>query len=333
MSAEAFSDKTPLASGQVHYPGQLADEFRIPLERALREGLGRAELPLSDPEEPHWDEILDILDESLEPWDEEGRLRRSRDLLQRILDSLPLEVFWKDGGSHYLGANRRFLAEAGLESPAELLGLSDFDLPWRERAEKCRDEDYRLMHQGLGRLETEEMRQGADGDRRWFRKVKEPVRDAGGEPLGVIGYCQEITGAREEADAEAGPARPGALGRLLLAGGGHALREGLRRGAEEAGCVVDWAPDAPAVKAALRFGLFDLVLADGDDNRLDALTLCRELGPGAPPFLVLSARPAVDVAALCREAGASELLPKPLEPAQLRRVLDRWLGESESLPA
>jgi len=293
MSAEAFSDKTPLASGQVHYPGQLADEFRIPLERALREGLGRAELPLSDPEEPHWDEILDILDESLEPWDEEGRLRRSRDLLQRILDSLPLEVFWK----------------------------------------KCRDEDYRLMHQGLGRLETEEMRQGADGDRRWFRKVKEPVRDAGGEPLGVIGYCQEITGAREEADAEAGPARPGALGRLLLAGGGHALREGLRRGAEEAGCVVDWAPDADAVKAALRFGLFDLVLADGDDNRLDALTLCRELGPGAPPFLVLSARPAVDVAALCREAGASELLPKPLEPAQLRRVLDRWLGESESLPA
>jgi PAS domain-containing protein len=54
----------------------------------------------------------------------------STELLQKVLDTIPQSVFWKDRDSVYLGCNHLFAELAGLKSSTEIVGLTDFDLPW-----------------------------------------------------------------------------------------------------------------------------------------------------------------------------------------------------------
>jgi len=55
-------------------------------------------------------------------------LQESQQFLETILNTFPLSVFWKNRESQYLGANSRFLEDAGLNSVDELVGKNDFDL-------------------------------------------------------------------------------------------------------------------------------------------------------------------------------------------------------------
>lgn len=332
MSAEHASEKPSLDFGAYDSRGAPADGFRLPLEQALEEGLGGLEIPLSssDRSGEDWAAVLEVLDKSLVPYEADAYLHRSRDLMQQVLDTLPLAVYWKDRDSHYLGGNQLFARDAGLGGIGELAGLSDFDLPWRGKAEKCRDEDFQIMKGVIPQIDVEELRQSPGGEKRWFRVRKGTLHDQEGKVVGILGSYQDIT--HEKVDPARDGLAPVAGGRVLLAGGSISLRESLRKIVEKAGCQVETAGGRAAAQAALRFGLFDLVLADGDDGQLDVLDLCRELGseadPGAGvPFLILSAHPTEDVAALCREAGGSELLAKPPVEHLLRRALSRWLQE------
>ncbi len=47
-------------------------------------------------------------------------LSESRNMLQLVLDTIPVRVFWKDTAERYLGANMLFARDAGVVSPAEL---------------------------------------------------------------------------------------------------------------------------------------------------------------------------------------------------------------------
>ncbi|MBU0755470.1 MAG: hypothetical protein KJ645_10055, partial [Planctomycetes bacterium] len=62
------------------------------------------------------------------------QLKQSRNMLQLILESIPVRVFWKDRDSRYLGCNTLFARDAGLNRPEELLGQDDFAMGWREQA-------------------------------------------------------------------------------------------------------------------------------------------------------------------------------------------------------
>jgi len=80
------------------------------------------------------------------------------DLLQTIVESIPVRAFWKDRASRYLGCNTAFARDAGVASPAELIGRTDHDLGWREQAELYRADDRQVMESGVPRLAYEEPR-------------------------------------------------------------------------------------------------------------------------------------------------------------------------------
>ena len=81
------------------------------------------------------DELLEGIGESLR------RFGDSQELLQKVLDTIPQTVFWKDVNLNYLGCNQLFAENAGKSCPAEVVGLSDFDLP--------RDHDEALFYLSL----------------------------------------------------------------------------------------------------------------------------------------------------------------------------------------
>lgn len=128
----------------------------------------------------------------------EQALWESVQMLKLVMDTIPVHVFWKDANSVFLGCNGQFAIDAGLTSPEEIVGKTDFDLPWtREEAESYRTDDREVIETGIPRLEYEEAEHAADGRAIWVRTSKVPLRDASGRAIGVLGTFEDITERKE----------------------------------------------------------------------------------------------------------------------------------------
>ena len=86
----------------------------------------------------------------------ERTLQESQQMLQTVLDTIPVRVFWKDRNLIFQGCNRSFARDAGLQSPEELLGKDDFQMVWAEQAELYRSDDRWVMETGALKLNYEE---------------------------------------------------------------------------------------------------------------------------------------------------------------------------------
>jgi PAS domain S-box-containing protein len=128
-------------------------------------------------------------------------LRDAQQMLQSVLDTIPVRVFWKDLDSRFLGCNRPFALDAGLRSPEELIGRDDFEMGWAEQAECFRSDDRLVMATGRPKLRYEEPQTAPDGKRMWLRTNKVPLLDAEGKIKGVLGTYEEIT-ARKRTEEE-----------------------------------------------------------------------------------------------------------------------------------
>jgi methyl-accepting chemotaxis protein len=75
----------------------------------------------------------------------EKKIDNSQKLLQRIINLLPIRVFWKDKNLRYLGCNEIFAKDAGKNTPEDLIGKDDFQMNWKELAERYRADDQRII--------------------------------------------------------------------------------------------------------------------------------------------------------------------------------------------
>ncbi|MEB3219923.1 MAG: PAS domain S-box protein [Nostocales cyanobacterium 94392] len=122
------------------------------------------------------------------------KLQHSEQILQLVIDNLPHSVFWKDKNSVYLGCNRNFAEDAGIEEPEDIMGKSDYDLPWtREEADFFRKCDRRVMDNGVPEANIIETQVQADGKLCWLNTNKIPLRDNQGNVVGILGTYENIT--------------------------------------------------------------------------------------------------------------------------------------------
>ncbi|MCK6548928.1 ATP-binding protein [Myxococcota bacterium] len=134
---------------------------------------------------------------------QELQVQGSRSLLQAVLETIPVRVFWKDRDSNYLGGNTAYARDAGLSSAGELAGKRDEDLSWRARAEQCTRDDADVIATGHARIGYDEAISVPDGSTRWLRMSKVPLRGPSGDTVGVVGLYEDVTEERLRADAEA----------------------------------------------------------------------------------------------------------------------------------
>ncbi|MBN1947562.1 MAG: PAS domain S-box protein [Bradymonadales bacterium] len=121
-------------------------------------------------------------------------LRESQQMLQAVLDTIPVRVFWKDCDLVYLGCNKAFAQDANLSSPEEVVGLTDFDLLWkREESEFYREYDRRVMESDTPEFHIIEPQLRKDGSEAWVDTNKIPLHDADGNVVGVLGTYEDIT--------------------------------------------------------------------------------------------------------------------------------------------
>lgn len=121
-------------------------------------------------------------------------MTQSPEVLRTILETLPYSVFWKDVNSVYLGCNKPFAECAGLADPRDIIGLNDYDLPWkREESDAYRADDALVMKSGVPKLHIIETQKNSAGQFTWLDTSKVPLRDKNGNIMGVLGIYADIT--------------------------------------------------------------------------------------------------------------------------------------------
>ncbi|HEY6728290.1 MAG TPA: response regulator [Polyangiaceae bacterium] len=130
-----------------------------------------------------------------------GKLRA--DLLQQAFSTVPYRVFWKDVDCVYRGCNHNFLEEVGARSADDVVGKTDYDMPWSSIATQCRADDREVLDSGLPKLQYEVCVPGEQGAPQWLLMSKVPILDRG-RSVGVLGSFDDITrrkAAEDERDA------------------------------------------------------------------------------------------------------------------------------------
>ena len=122
----------------------------------------------------------------------ELKIKASQKMLRLVLDSIPARVFWKDLNSQYLGCNTLFARDAGISSPLNIIGKTDFDLAWREHAEHYRVNDRQVILSGVPKLQYEETRV-IKNKTMWLEASKIPLTDLDGHIIGVLGTYTDIS--------------------------------------------------------------------------------------------------------------------------------------------
>jgi len=120
-------------------------------------------------------------------------LADSRHLLQSIIDTTPMRVFWKDRDLRYLGCNPPFALDAGRSRPDEVVGKDDYQLGWAGRAEQYRADDQHVLTTGAPKLFYEEQVTTSDGRTLWVRTAKLPLKDRDQKTIGLLGLYEDVT--------------------------------------------------------------------------------------------------------------------------------------------
>jgi PAS domain S-box-containing protein len=121
-------------------------------------------------------------------------LREKTEILENVLTHIPHSVFWKDRDSVYLGCNQNFAREAGVASPQDIVGKTDYDLPWSaEQSDFYTQCDRQVISTGRPLANIEEPLLRADGSEAVVLTSKTPLRDLDGAVIGVLGIYADIT--------------------------------------------------------------------------------------------------------------------------------------------
>ncbi|NBJ13018.1 PAS domain-containing protein [Microvirga arsenatis] len=128
-------------------------------------------------------------------------LHRTSALLRLIGDSTPDMIYAKDRESRVLYANAAVRRTIG-RPIEEILGRSDRDwAPSIEEAERIIANDRRVMETG-DTFDVDEAFTGPDGETRYYRSVKSPLRDPTGAIIGLVGVTSDMTERRRAEERE-----------------------------------------------------------------------------------------------------------------------------------
>lgn len=112
--------------------------------------------------------------------------------LAEIIDKIPGSVYWKDKNGVYLGCNAFVLKMAGATEKTDIIGKTDYDMPWRDFAPDLSRIDSRIIEQQKAE-EIEETPTLADGSKITMLTNKSPLKDSNSKVVGIIGVSLDIS--------------------------------------------------------------------------------------------------------------------------------------------
>jgi len=124
----------------------------------------------------------------------EKQIRQQKELLANVISNIPYFIFWKDRNSIYLGCNGKFAEIAGVDSPEQITGKSDYELGWdTKQADFFAKFDRKVIETGEPFVDLEEVFVREDSKESVFLTSKVPLKDAYGNVIGLLGIYTDIT--------------------------------------------------------------------------------------------------------------------------------------------
>lgn len=121
---------------------------------------------------------------------------RVRTYLENIIALMPGHVYWQDRNGVYLGCNDLQAQSAGLSHRKEIIGKTNRVLPWNKGYDVLADKLDKVNAEVIAKGEPitiEEPGYFEDGKEGVFLSKKDPLRDADGNIVGVVGISFDIT--------------------------------------------------------------------------------------------------------------------------------------------
>lgn len=123
-------------------------------------------------------------------------LTRERNLLRRLINQLPEELFVKDRDGRIVIANEAKVKGLGFLSEADLVGKTVFDIFSPETAESFRRDELRVTDGGETLMDYRQWTVLRDGVEKRFSDSKIPIFDSKGAIEGYLGIWRDITEAQ-----------------------------------------------------------------------------------------------------------------------------------------
>ena len=120
---------------------------------------------------------------------------------EKLLEILPVPVFYEDVDGRYLGCSRAFAEFMG-KGEDEILGKTIFDIADADRAAQYSERDRKMIAEKIGNLVEERQMMHSDGTFQDVVFYKTLILGDGGEVSGLIGVFFDITDRKSQ--------RPGA---------------------------------------------------------------------------------------------------------------------------
>ncbi|WP_269540605.1 response regulator [Cerasicoccus fimbriatus] len=127
----------------------------------------------------------------------EMELETQKEMFELVINSVPINIFWKDLNSVYMGCNRTFAKSAGGLKVRQITGMRDEELTWHRQAAKFVEIDRAVLTTGKPKLGFEESFTTEDGATRWWHTSKLPLKNRSGEVIGLLGVSEDITESRK----------------------------------------------------------------------------------------------------------------------------------------
>ncbi|WP_031479288.1 hybrid sensor histidine kinase/response regulator [Maridesulfovibrio frigidus] len=111
-----------------------------------------------------------------------------------LMDTIPLQICWKDKRQKYLGANQSFTDFFEMDDPSGIIGLDDTILrPNKEFAEQAAIWDKQVIDSGEQRLRISWAMTRDGADPVWLEINKVPLYNEKGDVVGTLSTAEDVT--------------------------------------------------------------------------------------------------------------------------------------------
>jgi rsbT co-antagonist protein RsbR len=123
-------------------------------------------------------------------------LRKTKELFENMLQSIPISIYFKDREGHLMRVSKYFLEQAGAPSvngEKDIIGKTDFDLFGEELAKIARADEERIMKTRKPAINRPEISSTPEGKTVYLSSTKAPMIDCKGNVIGIVGLTRDVT--------------------------------------------------------------------------------------------------------------------------------------------
>jgi len=124
----------------------------------------------------------------------EEALRVSYEMLQKVIDNIPENIFWKDKNLVYLGCNQNYSTLIKADNPENIIGKTDQNLfSDKEKVDQLRKRELNVINSNCPEYHIVESRTLSDGKEVWLDINRIPLHDSEGNIVGLLVTYDDIT--------------------------------------------------------------------------------------------------------------------------------------------